>query len=154
MHILKDIPQDLDQFDGDILVTVVAVDERPLKGCNSWIDWRLYGTLSSLIAKSYFTGALGEKLLIPTYGKFRFDRLILVGGGYLNNIEANTGDWEATLKIVRSTVEALKAQRIGLALPRMPVFERESSLLRQINESHLPLQTSVFLPRGLIHRFA
>ena len=149
MQVFKEIPHDLDHFEGDLVIAVVPEDERPLKGCNAWIDWRLYGTLTALLSRSYFCGRVNEKCLLPTYGKFRFDRLVLIGAGPLEGLSLEPLQWVQTLDLIRHTVEALKSQKIGLALPRLHLSEREQALLRIVQESHLPTQTSVFLPRDL-----
>ena len=149
MLVLKEIPKDLDAFEGDLLVTVVGEDEKPPRACNAWLDWRLYGTLSSLLVSGYFEGKLGEKCLLPTYGKFKFDRLVLIGGGLLfQETESSLNQWAAILEHIRITTESLKVERLGLCFPRFLVADAEKALLKAIQESHLPFQTSVFVSRA------
>jgi hypothetical protein len=149
MLVLKEIPRDLDSFEGDLVVTVVGLDERPPKACNAWLDWRLYGTLSSLLVTGYFEGKLGEKCLLPTYGKFKFDRLVLIGGGHLfQSEEAPVAQWVEILEHIRLTTESLRVERLGLCFPRFTVSESEKNLLKAVQDSHLPFQTSVFVSRN------
>jgi hypothetical protein len=61
VQIFKKIPEELDAFQGDVVLAVIGEDERPLQAANSWIDWRLYGSLSELLIRQVFTGKFGEK---------------------------------------------------------------------------------------------
>lgn len=143
--ILKDIPKDLDVFDGEILISLVAEDEKPLLGVNAWIDWRLYGTITQLMFSGYFKAQLGEKCLLPTYGKFKFDRIVMIGMGPCKDREIG---WGSIFQIVRETTESLKVDNMGLCLPRFSMSEYERQTLKTIQESHLPFQTSIFVSRS------
>lgn len=152
--IFKKIPEELDQFEGKILISIVGKDERPLRSTNSWIDWRLYGTLSELICRGLFKCELGERCMLPTYGKFQFDRVVMVGGndlfeaGSLPDTESGRRHWQEILRQVEQVVRSLKVEQIGLSLPRFESSQQEKALLEILKLAHLPNQTSLFLSRA------
>lgn len=65
----------------DSAACAVFADERPLRDSAGWIDWRLNGSLSRLLAAGRFTGAFCENLLTTTQGRLPFRRLFLFGLG-------------------------------------------------------------------------
>ncbi|MDB5038196.1 MAG: cytosol aminopeptidase [Bacteriovoracaceae bacterium] len=154
MFVFKQIPVDLDTFDGNMILAVVGEDERPLRAANAWLDWRLYGSISELILRGLFHGRLGEKCLIPTYGKFKFDRLVLVGGGNLFDdsvyptIENGSIRWNEIADLIDRTIQSLKVEKIGLSLPRFDLADHERALLKTLQASRLPGNTSLFMSRA------
>lgn len=154
MFVLKQIPTDLDAFDGDMVLAVVGEDERPLRAANAWLDWRLYGTISDLLIQGRFSGKLGEKCLLPTYGKFKFDRVVLIGGGNLfddtvyPSIESGLVRWNEIADLIEHTASSLKVEKIGLSLPRFELADHERALLKTLQSSRLPGTTSLFVSRG------
>ena len=57
----------LDALTGvEALCCFVTEDERPLGGASGFLDWRLCGELSKILASGYFVGAPGDKLLLPS----------------------------------------------------------------------------------------
>lgn len=154
MLVFKKIPEELDLFNGDIVLAVVGADERPLKATNAWLDWRLYGTLSELITRGVFKASLGEQCMIPTYGRLQFDRLVLLGGGnlfqesHLPAVETGEEYWAEILKNIESTVQSLKVSRVGLSLPRFDYGEQEKALLEIVRRARLPENLSLFLSRA------
>ncbi len=153
MFVFKQIPQDLDSFEGDLIIAIVGEDERPLKAANSWLDWRLYGLITELIVQGRFSGKLGEKCLMPTYGKFKFDRLVLVGGGILFEdvvYPSESGGiqrWNEIADWIEKTIQPLRVDRVGLSLPRFDLIDHERALLKTLQASRLPSNTSLFLSR-------
>ena|GEM_PF-4839639 len=150
----KKIPEELDAFEGDVVISVVGKDERPLRSTNAWLDWRLYGTMSELIVREVFKGELGEKCMLPTYGRFQFDRLIMLGGDTLFDEEGvpNTNEgserWREVMQCLEQTLNSLKVTRVGLSLPRYEAAEQERLLLKILKEAQLPDRTSLFLSRA------
>lgn len=157
MLIFKKIPDELDAFEADILISVVGSDEKPLRSTNAWIDWRLFGSLTELMARGLFKGELGEKCLLPTYGRFRFDRLVMIGADEIFNVHALPSDeegaqrWRKIAQVLEQTVESLKVDKIGISLPRYEVGEHERALLKILQSARLPSNTSVFLSRASTH---
>lgn len=160
MIVFKKIPEELDQFDGDLVIAVVGADERPLQASNSWLDWRLYGALNDLLVRGLFRGELGEKCLLPTYGKFKFDRLILLGGGNLSDQDAlptfEHGQirWNQISDHIEKTIRSLKVRKIGLSLPRFDLQDDERAVLQQLQASSLPHETSLFMARALTFSYS
>lgn len=154
MKVFKKIPQELDAFKGELVVAVIGEDERPLKSTNAWIDWRLFGSVSELIVRQMFKGELGEKCLIPTYGKFSFDRLVLLGGGNLFDdtvYPASEGGRDRWLKIgalIDETVRHLKVDKLGLSLPRFELVDQERALFQSLEASPLRADASLFVARA------
>jgi hypothetical protein len=154
MLVFKKIPDELDSFDGDLVAAIIGEDERPLQSTNAWLDWRLFGSISELINRGIFTGKLGEKCLMPTYGKFNFDRLILVGGGELfdgisfPSTEEGLSRWNTIADIVNETISSLNVEKIGLSLPRFVAADQEKALLKCLQSSHLPVSTNLFMSRA------
>jgi hypothetical protein len=154
MLVFKKIPDELDQFEADLVVAVVGSDEKPLRSTNAWLDWRLYGSLTDLMAKGLFKGELGEKCLLPTYGRFKFDRLILLGADEIFDVHSLPSDeegsrrWMKIAQILEATVGALNVGRVGLSLPRYEVAEHERALMRILQSTQWPKNTSLFLSRA------
>jgi hypothetical protein len=67
---LSVLPLDLARWDqsagGDLFVAPIFSDVRPLRGAAGLVDWRLNGHLSERLREQRFTGARGERLLLPT----------------------------------------------------------------------------------------
>jgi hypothetical protein len=154
MLVFKKIPEELDQFEADLVVAVVGSDEKPLRSTNAWLDWRLYGTLTELMSRGLFKGELGEKCLLPTYGRFKFDRLVLLGADEIFHVHSLPSDeegsrrWTKIAHILESTVGSLNVSRVGVSLPRYEVAEHERALMRILQSTQLPKSTSLFLSRA------
>ena len=154
MLVFKKIPEELDAFDAELVVAVVGSDERPLKSTNAWIDWRLYGSISELISRKLFRAELGEKCMLPTYGRFKFDRLVLVGADEIFNVHSLPSDedgslrWRKIAQLLEQTIQSLRVEKVGLSLPRYEVAEHEKALLKILQNSALPKSTSLFLSRA------
>jgi len=152
--VFKKIPEELDAFEGEVILAVVGKDEKPLRSTNAWLDWRLYGVLTELMVRGVFQGEMGEKCLVPTYGRFGFDRLILLGGDTLfdeegvPNTEEGARRWKTLLGHLEVTLRSLKVSKVGLSLPRYEAAEQERLLLKLVREAELPKQTSLFLSRA------
>lgn len=154
MLVFKQIPGELDAFDGDLVLAVVGEDERPLRATNAWLDWRLFGSLSDLLIREVFQGKLGEKCLLPTYGRFLFDRVVLIGGGLLFDptsspeYEKGQQHWRSITRELEKTIQDLKVDKIGLSLPRFETGEQEKALLKHLQSTELPTKCSLFLSRA------
>ncbi|TVQ78503.1 MAG: hypothetical protein EA369_06650 [Bradymonadales bacterium] len=152
--VFKKIPDDLDAFEGELVIAVVGSDEKPLRATNAWLDWRLYGSLNTLVAKNYFNAALGEKFMLPTYGRFQFDRLVLLGGGPVYqsdawpDTQAGRDLWRKLISMIEEALSSLKVSRVGLSLPRYELADQETALLKLIERAQLPNEISLFLSRA------
>ncbi len=73
--------ESLARVGAEIAVAGFFRDQRPLRGGAGLADWRLCGWLSRLLLASRAIGEPGEALLVPTQGRLRAPRLLLVGLG-------------------------------------------------------------------------
>lgn len=71
----------LDALSSEALSIVFFQDERPLRGAAGLVDWRLGGFLSRAITQGHFSGALNDRVLVPTRRRLGFDKLFLFGAG-------------------------------------------------------------------------
>ncbi len=71
----------LDELDSELLFAAVFEDERPAHGVAGLCDWRLGGRISKILASGFFTGALGDVILVPGRPKTTFDKICLFGAG-------------------------------------------------------------------------
>lgn len=153
IEVFRKIPEELDAFDGDVVVSIVGQDEMPLRSSNAWLDWRVYGSMVALISKGVFKAELGERCMLPTYGRLKFDRIIMLGGGNLFDItgvpqtEEGKENWRNIFGHLEELLLSLKAQRVGLSLPRYEQSEQEKQLMALLKERQLPKSTSLFVSR-------
>lgn len=154
MKIFKKIPEELDAFEGQVVIAIVGSDERPLKATNAWLDWRLFGSISELLIRGVFKGDVGERCLIPTYGKFEFDRLIMLGGGeifsenLLPTSDLGREHWMKLGSLIDEVTRSLKVEKLGLSLPRFDLIDHEKALLQSLQMSSLRADSSLFLARA------
>ena len=72
----------VERVPADVVVAFCFDDDRPLRGPAGRADWRLCGDLSRFVAGRETGGALAAgALLLPTGGRLRASRLMLVGLG-------------------------------------------------------------------------
>lgn len=99
----------------DVAVVTVFETERPLRGESGRADWRLCGLLSDLVRAGHFSGRPGEAALVPTFGRLRAPRLLLLGLGPqpgFGALEVKAAAREAVTRLLR-----LRAASAALALP-------------------------------------
>lgn len=73
--------QALARVDADVVCVGLFEDEQPPRGEAGRADWRLCGLLSDLVAAGRARGRPGEALLVPTFGRLRAPRVLVVGLG-------------------------------------------------------------------------
>jgi hypothetical protein len=56
-------------------------DERPLRGPAGLLDWRLNGAISREIKNGRITGRFKETIIIPSSGRIRSPKILLIGLG-------------------------------------------------------------------------
>ena len=108
----------------DVAVVTVFETERPLRGESGRADWRLCGLLSELVRAGHFAGRPGEAALVPTFGRLRAPRLLLLGLGPqpgFGALEVKAAAREAVARLlglrVASAALALPGQWTGLLPP-------------------------------------
>jgi hypothetical protein len=70
-----------ERLDADVAVAGVCTDDRPLRGGAARADWRLCGLISRLLQEERLSGEAGEALLVPSDGRLRAPRVLIVGLG-------------------------------------------------------------------------
>lgn len=105
----------LDQIGTEILVASVARDERPPQGVAGLVDWRLSGRLSRLLKQGFFSGELGEVLLLPARPRLPFDKVVLFGLGYQAEFEEAV--FRGVTTRLLSTLVGLRARTAVVELP-------------------------------------
>jgi hypothetical protein len=78
---VREFETEPDRIRVELGLVPVFLDERPLLGLAGYIDWRTSGRLSAVLRSGFFTGAVGEQLLMPGERRIPVDRLVLVGAG-------------------------------------------------------------------------
>ncbi len=124
----------VERLAADAVVAFCFDDDRPLRGPAGRADWRLCGDLSRFVASHEAAEVLERgALLLPTAGRLRSPRLLLIGLG-------PAGDFtpDACAHAVRDAVARLVALRTGSAalgppgswLDRLPVGIGAQACLR------------------------
>ena len=107
--------QALDQIGTEILIACVAEDERPPHGVAGLLDWRLAGGLSRLMHKGFFSGRLGEVLLVPAKPRLPFDKVVLFGIGTRADFDEDA--YRTCLGHILKTLKGLRARSAVAELP-------------------------------------
>jgi hypothetical protein len=76
---LESVP--LERCEVDIVVAGFFRGERPLRHAAAAIDWRFCGLLSERLSEAVISGDPGEAVLLPSYGRMRAPRVLLLGLG-------------------------------------------------------------------------
>ena len=105
----------LDAAGGDLLMATLFRDERPPRGVAGLVDWRAAGHVSQLIRRDFFSGRLGEALLLPGRPGLPFDKIVLFGGGDPEQLD--DGTFEALTRKILRTAQDLAARRVVAELP-------------------------------------
>lgn len=71
----------LPRVEADLAAAGFFADDRPLRGIAGMADWRLCGLISELLEQGRLRGELGEAILIPSGGRLRAPRVLLLGLG-------------------------------------------------------------------------
>jgi hypothetical protein len=113
-RVLEPTLANLDALSSDAVVVGLCSDVRPLAGLLGVIDWRLCGRVSRLVQRGVITGARGEQVLMPTFGRITAPRLFVVGWGHSSTtIEQADERLQATLAMI----DKAGVQRIAFAFP-------------------------------------
>ena len=109
----------LDGLEGvEAFCLLVASDERPLAGAAGYLDWRLLGGLSRLLAQGFFKGDVDEKLLLPSQGRVPPLKVFAVGVGPSGKLDVPGLD--AALVAAAGVLKKAQVASVALALPEAP----------------------------------
>lgn len=107
--------------DLDAVVCLVPEDHRPLRGASGYVDWRLCGALSRALADGFFSGAPGEKLLVPAEGRLPVPMIFAVGLGAAGTV--TTLGLEHALTSSLGMLQKVKAGHVVVAVPQLPQLD-------------------------------
>jgi hypothetical protein len=115
---LSVLPLDLARWDqspgGELFVIPIWSDVRPLRGAAGLVDWRLNGHLSERLREERFTGARGERLLLPTR-RLPWRAVLALGLGWARDFDDERfRDW---LETAFEVMKGLGVSTVAAALP-------------------------------------
>lgn len=111
----------------DTYALFVAEDERPLWGLGGLLDWKLAAGISQHLQQKAFTGAPGESVLMPTYGKTPGIRILVFGVGPLAQLTP-----QRFAESARTAVEKLqqaKPSALAVGVPEQPALNEAARIL-------------------------
>lgn len=75
------VDQLADRIEAQVVVSPFFSDERPPRGPQGLLDWRLDGLLSTMLARGEACGLPGEKILVASNGKILAQWALFIGAG-------------------------------------------------------------------------
>ncbi len=139
----------------ELVVATFFENDRPLRGEAGRVDWRLCGMLSDLLARGALRGSGGEAALIPTFGRLRAPRVLVLGLGSATGFGALEVKSMARAAVQRCA--GLRVRSIALALPGhwtglLPVGPCAAAVLRGtvagLQETGAALRMRLVVPEG------
>lgn len=107
--------QSLDDLKTEALCLPVFTDERPLRGPQGLVDWRLSGKLSRLLVDQWMSGELEEVALLPVRPRLPAERLLLFGAGAREQLD--TERYRAVVLQMITVLDGLKVRSAAVSLP-------------------------------------
>jgi len=131
-------PGPIERIRADVAVVPLFAGERPLRAAAGRVDWRLCGRLSHLLAAGRLVGAVGEAVLIPGGGGMCAPRVLGVGAGDRDAIDA--AGFERWVVDALARAAGLAARRAVIALPELPIAlaERLGVFAKSVAVTSLP----------------
>lgn len=77
--VILDLPAD--RLETQVVIAPLFENEKPLKGCQALLDWRLNGLVTHLIEKNSVAGKPGERVLLNGGSKIAASWVLFVGVG-------------------------------------------------------------------------
>jgi hypothetical protein len=114
----------------DLLVSGFFEDERPLKGSNGWVDWRLNGLLSHFLIEKKMTGDWKEVTLIPSQGRMAPRMILLLGLGKVR--EYSYLRLREICSYLLETLKRLKALNVCLSFPYEESYNVDCGKLAEV----------------------
>ena len=102
----------------DIIACFCFAARAPFRGIAGLLDWRLGGAVSRLRIDNFISGAANETVLYPLGERLAGARLLLVGAGPRESLDAQTA--RHALQHLFATLQKLDASAFHLALPGRP----------------------------------
>ena len=136
-------PGPIERIRADVAVVPLFAGERPLRAAAGRVDWRLCGRLSHLLAAGRLAGAIGEAVLIPGGGGMCAPRVLGLGAGERDPIDAET--FERWVIDALARARGLAARRAVIALPELaiPLGERLAVIAKSVARIELPERVEI-----------
>ncbi len=99
----------------DTVALLVPADERPLRGEAGWVDWRLCGRISRLLAEDFARGDVGEAVLVPSSPPLEALRVVLIGAGPARELRDRV-----LRRVAQEAAQRLLGLRAGVAAVACP----------------------------------
>ena len=87
---IKLTTESLDRLPHECLVLGFFSDERPPRGNGGFVDWRLNGLVSRLIAEGRIRGDFSERVLIDSHRRIPSQKVVLFGLGKRRDLSLET----------------------------------------------------------------
>lgn len=104
----------LDELTCEAIAVGCASDLLPLVGAAGFLDWRLCGEISRLIAENRFRGLEGEQILLASQGRIPPTRIFLFGWGATRSLGSCAPQ---RLEWMVEVLEAADVQSVAVMLP-------------------------------------
>lgn len=149
----------IERIPADIAIVWAFESDRPLRGDAGRLDWRTCGALSRLLQRDVWHGAAAEAALLPSFGRARAARLVLLGLGSPQGF--GTVDVKAATRDAVVRAGKLGAASIALSLPGhwrslVPEGPCAGAILRgaisALEESRSSMRLRLSAPDGLAPR--
>jgi len=107
--------RELDRTSRDLLTLYAFEDERPFRGLTGLVDWRLNSRVARMAHAQHVSGAFGETMLMPGYGRLPVGGVLLLGLG--SQREFSLLRFREVIQRHLRTLIGLRAWRVGTPLP-------------------------------------
>ncbi len=107
--------KEIDKLEAEAIVLPFFSDEKPLKGANGLIDWRMNGSVSRLLMEGKISGKRGESILILPRKRIKGEKILMVGLGDSNDFNGNL--LEGTSAEILRQVVKIGVENFAIAIP-------------------------------------
>ena len=107
--------RDIDEIPCDLFELWHFSDERPLKGINGLLDWRLDAKISQLIISGRIQGVWGEKVMLGAIDELPGKEVIIIGLGLVREIDPSR--MQDAGRLIANTALKLNREKFCMSLP-------------------------------------
>ncbi len=104
-------------------------DERPLKGFNGRLDWRLDAKISQLMVSGRIQGGWGEKIMLGPIDELADKEILIIGLGPIRELEPSR--MQDAGRIMADTVLKLNRKSFCLALPGSGIPDLDTTIVAE-----------------------
>ena len=126
----KILSEPIDKMPSDTLVLSVFKDEKPLKGANGLVDWRLCGAISKLVMNKTVTGEFLESTLIVSNDRPRVPKIFIIGLG--NSKEFNEEKLKEVSESLADSLKKINIKKVSLTVPGSSYFPQNYATSTEI----------------------